>query len=262
MTGQEGWAAIPNRIARDPSIHYGAKALFLALASYADERGRAWPSQTTLAADTGMSEGTVKRHLTALRDAGLLAWEVRATQHGRQRFYTVWRPGADLTGVGSAGGGVGSEMSRPVGASQGGEQEPRDQEPLDPDTSAGADGALISVEAAGGKPAPVQDMPTGRDLFAAWVDGYTKAHGAKPDPAVNGQLSGRVREVVRTRDGLESWRHAWRAFNAAGMDGSLYIAKYLLTPAVGTPAPLAAPRTSPWGDDADVIPPYRPGLYR
>lgn len=124
-----GFAAIPNAVARDSSLHYAAKALFLTLASYADQNGQAYPSQATLGAAAGMSEPTVKRHLMTLRDYGLVTWQVRATKAGRQRFYTVWRPGDPVPGVGSPDGGVGSPVTRPVGSSQGGEQEPLDQEP-------------------------------------------------------------------------------------------------------------------------------------
>ena len=247
-----GWAATPNEVLQDPSLPATAKAVFAVLASYADEEGRAWPAVKTLAAALGMSTNTVERHLQHLRDYGLVQWEVRSTPRGRQRFYGVWKPGApkpmrvpsSAEGSPHQEGGVYPNEGVGVYPSEGQEQEPENQEPLEQLPAADAPDALISIEDAGGTPVAATPLPTGRDLFKAWVDGYTEAHGVKPDPSVNGQLSGRVREVVKTRDGMESWRAAWRAFKAAGAAGSLYVARYMLDPTV-TRTPVAQNAPTP-----------------
>lgn len=48
------------------------KLLLLVLANYADEHGICWPSQDTLAANTGMSLDTVQRQTKKLQEAGFL----------------------------------------------------------------------------------------------------------------------------------------------------------------------------------------------
>lgn len=48
------------------------KLLLLILANYADEHGICWPSQETLASNTGMSLDTVQRQTKKLQEAGFL----------------------------------------------------------------------------------------------------------------------------------------------------------------------------------------------
>lgn len=48
------------------------KLLLLVLANYADEHGICWPSQETLADNTGMSLDTVQRQTKKLQEAGFL----------------------------------------------------------------------------------------------------------------------------------------------------------------------------------------------
>lgn len=58
-----------------------AKLLLIALANYANDRGIAWPSKSTLAKDCSMDKSSICRHLQALQDAGLVKIEER-TQDG------------------------------------------------------------------------------------------------------------------------------------------------------------------------------------
>lgn len=53
------------------------KAVFLLLADHADDKGRAWPSQETLAATLEMSERTVRGAIKELVDSGLLTRKSR-----------------------------------------------------------------------------------------------------------------------------------------------------------------------------------------
>ena len=58
------------------------KLTLLALANYADQDGRCWPSQVTLSHDTGLSERTIWSALKKLEDAGLLERVKRRRQDG------------------------------------------------------------------------------------------------------------------------------------------------------------------------------------
>lgn len=53
------------------------KAVFLLLADYADDKGRAWPSQGTIADTLEMSERTVRTAVKELVEAGLLTRKTR-----------------------------------------------------------------------------------------------------------------------------------------------------------------------------------------
>lgn len=66
------------------SLHdAGAKLVFLNLADRANARGVCWPSQKTIARDTGLSERTVRAKLRQLEDEGLILRTPRA--EGRVR---------------------------------------------------------------------------------------------------------------------------------------------------------------------------------
>lgn len=75
----------------------GAKLLLLALANYADDTGRSWPSQETLATDTEQSVDTVQRQLRKLEAAKLIEKEVRPQGRGRWpgRTYRLNMPVAE-----------------------------------------------------------------------------------------------------------------------------------------------------------------------
>lgn len=59
-----------------------AKAVILALACYADPKGRAFPSQATLAFDTGLCERTVRTALASLESLGWIVRERRNKRDG------------------------------------------------------------------------------------------------------------------------------------------------------------------------------------
>lgn len=58
-----------------------AKAVLVNLAWHANDQGIAWPSQTTIAKECGMSVSAVKRHLHTLEGLGLIGREVRVREH-------------------------------------------------------------------------------------------------------------------------------------------------------------------------------------
>ena len=84
------------------------KMVLLALADQANDQGYCWPSQATLAARCSMGERTVRRHLKALQELGLITSEVRSSTSGRRsNVYMVHvgvslesRLPADLAGCG------------------------------------------------------------------------------------------------------------------------------------------------------------------
>lgn len=60
------------------------KAVLLAIADRTnDEKGIAWPSQDTLADDTGYERSTISRACKSLRDKGLLSWSKEMKPNGR-----------------------------------------------------------------------------------------------------------------------------------------------------------------------------------
>jgi DNA-binding MarR family transcriptional regulator len=58
------------------------KLLLLALANYADDAMKCWPSHKTLASDTGLSQRTILTTFKRLEDAGLLVREARSRNDG------------------------------------------------------------------------------------------------------------------------------------------------------------------------------------
>ena len=62
----------------DPAL----KILLIAIANYADENRRAWPSQKRLAYDTEISERSVRRKLGDLEELGLITIETRRHPNG------------------------------------------------------------------------------------------------------------------------------------------------------------------------------------
>lgn len=60
------------------------KLLLIALANYADQSLRCWPSQTRLAEDTGLTDRTIRRVMLALEARGTITRETRNRRNGSQ----------------------------------------------------------------------------------------------------------------------------------------------------------------------------------
>jgi hypothetical protein len=73
-----GWGKCRNDITRDRTLPPHVKHVYSVLAGYADARRIAYPSQQTLAADTGLSERAVRKAIRQGADCGL--WTVMHTQ--------------------------------------------------------------------------------------------------------------------------------------------------------------------------------------
>ncbi|GHE70107.1 hypothetical protein GCM10019059_32420 [Camelimonas fluminis] len=59
-----------------------AKFVLVAIANYADENGRCWPSQQALAADTSLSERSIRNAIHALEELGVIERIERRRQDG------------------------------------------------------------------------------------------------------------------------------------------------------------------------------------
>lgn len=59
------------------------KSLLLALADYANKAGECWPSQATLAAQTGYSKRSIEYALKALEDCGLISRKKRGSNKNK-----------------------------------------------------------------------------------------------------------------------------------------------------------------------------------
>jgi hypothetical protein len=66
------------------------KAVLMAVADYADERGCAWPSQARLMQDTELSERAVRGALSELATLGFLRREHRRRQDGSRATDILW----------------------------------------------------------------------------------------------------------------------------------------------------------------------------
>jgi hypothetical protein len=119
MTQPVGFATIPNWLLRDKNIPKNVKMMFLILSSHAGPDGIAFPSQETIAELMGCSKDTVKRTLKAMVDLNLIVVMVVKTSTGRRNHYRLMI---------DALGGVGAPVTPPVGAPEGQEEEPVEQD--------------------------------------------------------------------------------------------------------------------------------------
>lgn len=122
MTEQEpqGFAMIPNWLARSTSLSPAAKTLYVALSSRVGRTRVVWPSQERLVAETGLSESTLRRALRVLERAGLVETRVEVTATGRRNSYVLH------TSIQQGGSGHTDRMG-PVTVT--GKEEPSEQEP-------------------------------------------------------------------------------------------------------------------------------------
>lgn len=68
----EGFTSLPNALWIADDLSANAKLLYAALTFHSFQKGRAWPGQPTLAAETGLSDSSVRRALRELEDYGVL----------------------------------------------------------------------------------------------------------------------------------------------------------------------------------------------
>jgi DNA-binding transcriptional ArsR family regulator len=83
----EGFAVLPIWLLRSKKFSRNARDVFLHLSSRVNQHGAAWPSQETLADDSGMGRATVQRALRELREGGLITITVERTPTGKRNVY-------------------------------------------------------------------------------------------------------------------------------------------------------------------------------
>jgi len=80
--GESRWGKIPAWWLDHPDLDADGFAVLAALATFADEQGVCWPSQSTLAAKLKRSRPTINRILQRLDDIGLVSIEHRRGRDG------------------------------------------------------------------------------------------------------------------------------------------------------------------------------------
>jgi biotin operon repressor len=82
---QDGFAMIPNVIARSGKLTPNALAVYVCLKSHAGTTNKTWVSHKTISKETKMSVSAVKTALKQLKEVGLIDWKGRTRpSDGRQ----------------------------------------------------------------------------------------------------------------------------------------------------------------------------------
>lgn len=87
MSRAEGFAAVPNWMIRDRSVPRSAILVYASLSSRAG-MGAIFPSQATIAEESGLSERTVRTMLKSLEEIGVVERRVRRGGEGRSTSKT------------------------------------------------------------------------------------------------------------------------------------------------------------------------------
>jgi len=83
----EGYTQVPNFLLKLKPLSSGDKMTFAMLLAYAWQNDFCFPGQAKLAEDMGLNERTVRRHIQALEDAGLLVIQQRG--QGKTNIYEL-----------------------------------------------------------------------------------------------------------------------------------------------------------------------------
>jgi biotin operon repressor len=83
----QGYTQVPNFLLRMKEITSGDKMTFAMILSYAWQNDSCFPGQAKLAEDMGVDERTVRRHIQALQNAGLLVVQQRG--QGKTNIYEL-----------------------------------------------------------------------------------------------------------------------------------------------------------------------------
>ncbi len=141
------------------------KLLLYALANYADEHGKCWPSDARLIADTELSERAVRDWKRKLEEAGLLAIERRRTAGGTFQADEIRLAMGGRPPANSAGGATGKSCRDhrqmvPEPPANGAvpptppyKAEPSEEPPVEPSSERGREREVSEKEACGDDPA-------------------------------------------------------------------------------------------------------------
>lgn len=81
--------AVAARVKRESFVEGTARLILLLLADCADDSGVCWPGDARLAAEAGVQERQVQRHLRALEEAGEIVVLVKGRGRGRRTVYLL-----------------------------------------------------------------------------------------------------------------------------------------------------------------------------
>lgn len=183
------------RQAVEPS---GAKFVLVALADFADEAGICWPSQATLASNTGQSERTVRGHVRLLEDGGWIVREQGQLPNGRYAsdIYRLLAPPEALRGGNDPRGnrgpkrrsGAAVSQNKPAADIAAGESQHQRQD-LPPDqrqisTAPAADSGNALREPPDEPSQVNRPAVDGGPAFACFWDAYPHPAGDPPAPAL------------------------------------------------------------------------------
>ena len=87
MSKAEGFAAVPNWMIRERRVPRNAILVYASLSSRAG-MGAIFPSQATIAEESGLSERTVRRMMKSLEDLGVVERRARRGSEGRSTSKT------------------------------------------------------------------------------------------------------------------------------------------------------------------------------
>ena len=83
----QGFTQVPNFLLKMKNLSSGDKMAFAMLLSYAWQNDCCFPGQNRLAEDMGLNERSVRRHIQALEEAGLLVIQQRG--QGKTNIYEL-----------------------------------------------------------------------------------------------------------------------------------------------------------------------------
>jgi len=172
------------------NLSMAQRYLLLMLGNAADHRGaNLFPSHSHLARRTGMAKSTVRVHLAALEQAGLLARQPRKRAHDGSQTSNLYQLAMPQAGLDLEDDVIPPHAGIRHG---GGAEQPAPPVPTAAGTRELGDVKGRTSKAAGqGKPSPVAA------LFKVYHDGIAKAYGAEEPPSAktNGQLAAIVRQL-------------------------------------------------------------------
>lgn len=152
----EGFAVVPNWVVDEDTISGPTMLVYLVLSRHVDKDGVCFPSQATIAKKAGISESTVKRALSELRDLGLVEVSVEITDTGRRNTYLLHS---------SKRGSGHSDPTHQVPVTQ--EQDPVEQKDYAPTSSPAQPEQLQSTGTSADSPSARRSS---RPLVAQWCE--------------------------------------------------------------------------------------------
>ena len=204
--------------------------LLLAIADFADENGRAWPSIETLAKKIRMSTRSAQMMVRRLVEDGELQVEQNAGPHGCNVYHVLCLEGEKFAGVKSlqgekfVGGGEKNDTKGVKRASP----EPSLDPPIDPSVSTNVDAPTAAQDELldlppVGKPKRTRKVnPNSADSWA-WITTLAETLGM--DARINAKRLGTLKDVLKRGDieledvdyfRLRYWpndkRHQWKEF--------------------------------------------------